>query len=62
MNRINGNYGRENFEGYPENEESGRTGRIDNQRNSRPKVFNPNIVNEENVDASVKMGYTIGKQ
>jgi hypothetical protein len=62
MSRINGNYGREGLEGFQDSEETGRTGRVENQRHTRPKVFNPNLVNEENVDSSVKMGYQIGKQ
>jgi hypothetical protein len=62
MSRINGNYGREGLEGFQDSEETGRAGRVENQRPTRPKVFNPNLVNEENVDSSVKMGYHIGKQ
>ncbi len=61
MNKNNGIYGKENLDGYQDNEDTLRDQRGDGSRVSRPKMFNPSLVNEENIDA-LKFGYQMGKQ
>lgn len=58
MSRVNGNYGRDNTEKFQDDEEPRR----EYDKPTKPRVFNPTLVNEENLDPSLKLGYQVGKQ